>query len=76
MERYAGLDLSLEVVSICGRDDAGLVLWRGEVANDADVVAAALSRRAIAKTGHSGTCGAGPLSDRSGQWYQASLMKL
>jgi len=45
MEHYAGLDVSLKAVSICVNDEDGQVLWRGEVVNDPDVVAAVLSRR-------------------------------
>ena len=60
MEHYAGLDVSLKAVSICVCDGDGEVLWRGEVVNDASVVAAALSarapglRRAVLE---SGSCG-------------------
>ena len=46
MEQYAGLDVSLKAVSICVSDGAGAVLWRGDVANEPEVVAAALSRHA------------------------------
>ena len=50
----------MKVVSICVSDDAGLVLWRGDVANEPGVVAAALSRhapglvRAVLETGSCG----------------------
>jgi hypothetical protein len=44
MEEYAGLDVSLKAVSICVTSAAGEVLWRGAVANEHGVVAAALSR--------------------------------
>ena len=46
MEQYAGLDVSLKAVSICVSDGEGHVLWRGEVVNEGDVVAATLQRRA------------------------------
>jgi transposase len=46
MEEYAGLDVSLKAVSICVSDGLGRVLWRGEVVNEPDVVAATLSRHA------------------------------
>ena len=46
MEEYAGLDVSLKAVSICVSDGTGRVLWRGEVMNEPDVVAATLSRHA------------------------------
>lgn len=45
MEHYAGLDVSLKVVSICISDNSGAVVWRGDVVNEAAVVAAVLSRR-------------------------------
>jgi len=38
-ERYAGLDVSLKSVSICVSNEAGKVLWRGEVVNDPSEVA-------------------------------------
>jgi len=45
MEQYAGLDVSLKAVSICVSDVEGHVLWRDEVVNEGDVVAATLRRR-------------------------------
>ena len=60
MEQYAGLDVSLKAVSICVSDASGLVLWRGEVANEPSVVARSLSRhaprlaRAVLETGSCG----------------------
>ncbi len=60
MEEYAGLDVSLKAVSICVSDETGRVLWRGEVVNEPDVVAATLSRhapslvRAVLETGSCG----------------------
>jgi transposase len=60
MEQYAGLDVSLKAVSICVSDEAGSVLWRGEVVNDAAAVVAALERhaphlvRAVLETGSCG----------------------
>jgi len=60
MEHYAGLDVSLKAVSICVSDGEGRVLWRGEVANEAAVVASVLSRRApglVRAVLESGSCG-------------------
>ncbi len=60
MEQYAGLDVSLKAVSICVSDGGGVVLWRGDVANEPEVVAAALSRRApnlVRAVLESGSCG-------------------
>jgi len=60
-ERYAGLDVSLKSVSICVSDEAGKVLWRGEVVNDPSEVAQTLSRRtpglvrAVVETGSCST---------------------
>lgn len=45
-EQFAGLDVSLRDVSICVSDDAGHVLWRGDVINDSAAVVSALSRHA------------------------------
>lgn len=59
-EHYVGLDVSLKAVSICVSDDAGKVLWRGEVANEPAVVVKALARhapglvRAVLETGSCG----------------------
>ena len=58
--QFVGLDVSLKAVSICVSDGAGVVLWRGEVVNEPDVVAAALSRHApnlIRAVLESGSCG-------------------
>jgi len=60
MEQYAGLDVSLKAVSICVIDGAGAVLWRGEVANEPEVVAAVLLRRApglVRAVLETGSCG-------------------
>jgi len=60
MEQYAGLDVSLKAVSICVCDGAGAVSWRGEVANEADVVGAVLSRHAphlVQAVLETGSCG-------------------
>ena len=60
MEEYAGLDVSLKAVSICVNDETGRVLWCGEVVNEPDVVAAALSRHAsnlVRAVLESGSCG-------------------
>ena len=60
MEQYAGLDVSLKAVSLCVCGASGDVLWWGEVVNEPDVVAAALSRhapglvRAVLETGSCG----------------------
>ncbi len=59
-EQFAGLDVSLKAVSICVSDGAGRVLWRGEVANEPDLVAKTLSRRApglVRSVLESGSCG-------------------
>ena len=60
MEEYAGLDVSLKAVSICVSDGTGRVLWRGEVMNEPDVVAATLSRHApnlVRTVLETGSCG-------------------
>lgn len=57
---YAGLDVSLKVVSICVSDGAGGVVWRGDVANEPSAVAAALSARApglVRAVLETGSCG-------------------
>jgi len=59
-EQYAGLDVSLKSVSICVSDAAGNLLWRGEVENEASVVAQVLARRAshlIRAVLETGSCG-------------------
>lgn len=60
MEQYAGLDVSLKAVWLCVIGASGDVLWRGEVVNEPEVVAAALSRHAPALARavlESGSCG-------------------
>lgn len=60
MEQYAGLDVSLKVVSLCVIGGSGEVLWRGDVANEPAVVAAALTRHAPGLTRsvlETGSCG-------------------
>jgi transposase len=60
MDEYAGLDVSLKAVSICVCDAAGAVRWRGEVANEPEVVAQTLARHAPHLTRavlESGSCG-------------------
>lgn len=60
MEHYAGLDVSLKAVSICVSNAAGGVVWRGDVVNEPEVVALALSRYApklIRAVLESGSCG-------------------
>ena len=59
-KQYAGLDVSLKVVSICVSDGSGHTVWRGDVVNEPDVVAAALTRRApelVRAVLESGSCG-------------------
>ena len=59
-EHFVGLDVSLKTVSICVVDEAGVVLWRGDVVNEPAVVAASLSRRAphlVRAVLETGSCG-------------------
>lgn len=59
-EQYAGLDVSLQSVSICISDAEGKILWRGEVVNDPTDVAQTLNRRApglIRAVVETGSCG-------------------
>jgi len=60
MKKYAGLDVSLKAVSICICDDAGHVLWQGEVINEPEIVATVLARRApnlVCAVLETGSCG-------------------
>jgi len=59
-EHFVGLDVSLKSVSICVSDSVGGVLWRGDVVNESEVVAATLSRRApelVRAVLETGSCG-------------------
>jgi transposase len=43
---YVGLDVSLELTSICVIDEQGTVVWRGKCATDPDAIAGAIRRHA------------------------------
>ena len=54
MERhYVGLDVSLEMTSVCVLDETGAVVWRGKVASTPEAIAAAIRARAphVARVG-------------------------
>ena len=46
MEQYVGLDVSLEETSICVLDQAGAVVFEGDVSSNPEAIAKALRRRA------------------------------
>ena len=46
MEQYVGLDVSLEETSICVLDEAGAVVFEGDVSSNPEAIAKALQRRA------------------------------
>ena len=46
MEQYVGLDVSLEGTSICVLDQAGAVVFEGDVSSNPEAIAKALRRRA------------------------------
>ena len=37
-QHYVGLDVSLEITSVCVIDQTGAIVWRGKCATDPDVV--------------------------------------
>jgi len=45
---YVGLDVSQDLTTICGIDDAGTRVWRGTCASDPDAIAAAIRTHAPA----------------------------
>ena len=45
-QHYVGLDVSLEMTSVCVLDEAGAVVWRGKVASTPEAIATAISARA------------------------------
>ncbi len=60
MDRYVGLDVSLEQTSICVVDDNGKPLWQGKCASTPEMLIAAIHRHApqVARIGLE----SGPLS--------------
>jgi transposase len=46
MERYVGLDVSLEQTAICVVDGSGKTLWEGKCASDPEAIAVAIRTRA------------------------------
>jgi transposase len=46
MEHYVGLDVSLELTSICVVDGKGRCLWQGKCASTPEAIAAAVRARA------------------------------
>ena len=50
---YVGLDVSLEMTSVCVLDETGAVVWRGKVASTPEAIAAAIRARAphVARVG-------------------------
>ena len=45
-QHYVGLDVSLEMTSVCVLDEAGAIVWRGKVASTPEAIATAISARA------------------------------
>ena len=45
-QQYVGLDVSLEMTSVCVLDEAGAIVWRGKVASTPEAIAAAIRARA------------------------------
>jgi transposase len=69
MDYYAGIDVSLELSSVCILDTAGLILREAKVASEPEALAASLADLNLPLT-HVGRK-AGPLSN----WLHASLQK-
>ena len=45
-QHYVGLDVSLEMTSVCVLDEAGAIVWRGKVASTPEAIAAAIRAHA------------------------------
>lgn len=45
-QHYVGLDVSLEMTSVCVLDEAGAIVWRGKAASTPEAIATAISVRA------------------------------
>ena len=45
-QHYVGLDVSLEMTSVCVLDEAGATVWRGKVGSTPEALAAAIRARA------------------------------
>ena len=60
MEQYVGLDVSLELASVCVVDSGGKALWQGKCASTPEAIAATIRARAhgVARVGLE----SGPLS--------------
>ena len=43
---YVGLDVSLEMTSVCVLDEAGAIVWRGKVGSTPEALATAIRARA------------------------------
>ena len=43
---YVGLDVSLEMTSVCVLDEAGSIVWRGKVGSTPEALATAIRARA------------------------------
>src|SRR5512132_2513316 len=50
MEKYVGLDVSLNETSLCVVDQTGTTLWQGKCASTPESIAAVLARRAPGAT--------------------------
>ena len=45
-QHYVGLDVSLEMTSVCVLDEAGAIVWRGKVGSTPEALATAIGARA------------------------------
>ena len=45
-QHFVGLDVSLEMTSVCVLDEAGMTIWRGKVASTPEALAAVITARA------------------------------
>src|SRR5687767_15470223 len=45
-QHYVGLDVSLEMTSVCVLDEAGAIVWRGKVASTPEAIATAIRAHA------------------------------
>jgi hypothetical protein len=70
VEQYVGLDVSLELTSVCVVDSGGKTLWQGKCASTPEAIAATIRARApgVARVGLE----SGPLS----AWHWHELRKL